>query len=453
MVAGRGAAVEVLSKTLPAETFPVTMKCLRNGDLRVGVFVCSCNGTLNPNNRLAEMIGPLKQSPDVAHVEVVESACHPEMGRRIEEVISARGLNGALIASCVCCNLDFACESCTDQRIRLKHRLFKELGYDPNDIALVNIKETCLLPYEADGSVSVDRAIRVIRSGLSQLRAHKALSLRSEKTHPQALVLGATEAGVAAAKGLKAQFQSVVLVEDGGIHKDVEADLRESEIDLLRPVKPVRLEGQRGNFTLIAERAEASGALTHTSGSEPARTQKKRPRELSGKAFEEDTRYQKIRGGVVILGRKEFKNIRYKRDAFAKAIHPASSKAFGTLETGIPGVYLASWSKALKIPDKTLGASLAGKALEDTPSETESADYLTAHVYPEFCRGCGRCADICPEGAAHLEEIARGVAASWIEPRLCTGCGNCISECPTGAIRMAASEQHYFEKVMNAILG
>jgi heterodisulfide reductase subunit A-like polyferredoxin len=453
MVAGRGAAMAVLSKTSPSEVPPIGRKCLSTGDSKVGVFICSCNGTLNPNNQLAKMIAPLQKIPDVVHVEVLVSACHPEKGRRIEEVISARGLNGALIASCVCCHLDFACESCTDQRIRLKHRLFRESGYQPKDIALVNIKETCMLPYKAEGSVGVDRAIRVIRSGLSQLREHKAWSLRSEKAHPQALVLGATEAGIVAAKGLKAQFQSVVLVENREIHKGVAADLQRSEIDLVWPVKPVRLEGQRGNFTLIAERAEASGALIDKKKSVPAQTKKKRLRELSRKTFDEGPRYQKIQGGIVILGRREFKNIRYKRDAFAKAFQGVSSKAFGTLETGIPGVYLASWSQALKISDKALGASVAGKALEEIVGKTEPGDYLVAHVDPEFCRGCGSCADICPEGAAHLEEIARGVASSWIDPRLCTGCGNCISECPTGAIRMAESEQQYFEKVMNAILG
>jgi len=453
MVAGRSAAMEVLSKTSPAQMPPMAGKCLRNGDSKIGIFICSCNGSLNPNNQLAGMIEPLKQIPDVAHVEVLVSACHPEMGRRIEEVISAQGLNGALIASCVCCNLGFACESCTEQRIRLKQRLFKEVGYAPKDIALVNIKETCLLPYRTDGSVGIDRANRVIRSGLSQLREHKAWALKSEKIHPQALVLGATEAGIAAAKGLKTQFHSVVLAEDGEIHQDVEADLRKSEIDLLRPVKPVRLEGQRGNFTLIFERLGRSGASISSIRSDPAQTQKKRPPEPSSEALDENPPYQQIHGGVVILGRKKFKNLRYQRDAFSKPIHAVSSKAFGTLETGVPGVYMASWSQAIKIPDKTLGASVAGKALEDVLDNTGLEDSLAAQVDPEFCRGCGRCADICPEGAAHLEEISRGVASSWIDPRLCTGCGNCISECPTGAVHMAASEQQYYEEVMNAILG
>ena len=76
-----------------------------------------------------------------------------------------------------------------------------------------------------------------------------------------------------------------------------------------------------------------------------------------------------------------------------------------------------------------------------------------AYVDPELCRGCSRCADICPEGAAHLEEISRGVAASWINPVVCTRCGNCLAECPTGAINMPESDQDFFEKVIDVILG
>ncbi|MDX2439509.1 MAG: 4Fe-4S dicluster domain-containing protein, partial [Desulfobacterales bacterium] len=66
--------------------------------------------------------------------------------------------------------------------------------------------------------------------------------------------------------------------------------------------------------------------------------------------------------------------------------------------------------------------------------------------------GCGKCADICPEGAVVLEEITRGAGLSWIEPGLCTGCGNCISDCPTGAISLPEAGQKYFEKVINAFL-
>jgi NADPH-dependent glutamate synthase beta subunit-like oxidoreductase/NAD-dependent dihydropyrimidine dehydrogenase PreA subunit len=452
VVAGRSAAMEALSKTSPAEVQSVSRRPLGDGDLRVGIFICSCNGTLNENGQLAEMIAPLEVTHGVAHVEVLTSACHPEKGRRIEEAIRKNGINGVLIASCVCCHLDFACESCTDQRIRLKHRLFREAGFDPKDIALINIKETCLL--QDDRKRGIDQAIRFIRSGLWQLKEHKTWSLRREQAYPQALILGATEATVAAAKGLKEQFPSVVLVECQKLGKKVREELQEYGIDLVWPTSPVRLDGQLGNFTLIAEKGDVL----------LSREEKKSPRvpirgkgrwlhNLDGKAFDENPRYQKIHAGFIMLGRNEFKNIPYRRDAFQRDFNALSTRAFGTLETGIPGVYMASWPHARNIPNQDLGKSAAGEVLESAFGRAETFEYHVVHVDSEFCRGCGRCADICPEGAAHLEETTRGVAYSWIEPRLCTGCGSCIAECPTGAISIPESEQGYFEKVMNEFSG
>ena len=443
IIAGRTAAMKALSNASPARVQPIFRRDLGDEDQRIGIFLCSCNETLNENGLLDETIAPLKSFRGVAHAEVLISACHPEKGLRIEEVIHEKGLNGALIASCVCCNLDFACESCTDQRIRLKNRLFRQGGYDPKDIAFVNIKETCLIPFRDDGKVEIEHLMRVIQSGLWQLEEHKTLSVSSEEPYAQALILGAGETGIAAAKGLKEQFPSVVVVENQDVDKEIEEELREFGIDLVWPVRPIRLDGQRGDFTLIVEKGDA--LLTREKG--------KRLRDLDSDIFDKNPGYQKIQAGIIMLGRNEFKNIPYRRDAFERDLHARSGRAFGTLETGTPGVYMASWPQARNIPDKDLGKSAAGEALEGAFGRAEPSGYLVAHVDSEFCRGCGRCADICPEGAARLEETTRGVASCWIEPGLCTGCGSCIAECPTGAISIPEYEQGYFEKVINAFLG
>ncbi|MGD2125116.1 MAG: FAD-dependent oxidoreductase [Desulfobacteraceae bacterium] len=423
---GRTAAMSALARTAPVKSPPIPTKTPCEGDLRVGVFICSCNGTLNEDNQLEEMIGPLEAWPEVAHAEVLISACHPEKGLGIEEVVDEKGLNAALIASCTCCHLDFACESCNDQRVRLKQRLFWQKGYHPAHTALVNIKETCLLPFKGDAKRRTDLAMRVIRSGLWQLRESKALAMKGEKPHPHAVVLGATEAGIAAAKGLKTTCPTVVVVENRMVAKRVKEILQDSGIRLVCPVRPVRLDGQRGNFKLVVEKNDAS---------------------------DKDSGYEMISAGLIILGSPDYKGIPYRRDDFAGAFHRSAPRAFGTLETGISGVYMASWSQARSLSHEALGLSAASEALEGTYAKRYLADYLFARVDPEVCRGCGRCADLCPEGAAHLEEVTRGVATSWIDPDFCIGCGNCLAECPTGAIHMPESEQDYFEKVIHAFLG
>ncbi|MGD8229407.1 MAG: FAD-dependent oxidoreductase, partial [Desulfobacteraceae bacterium] len=425
MLAGRVAAMDALSGVPVAELRPTPRVTLADGEMRVGVFICSCNGTLTEDGQLEQMIRPLKKISGVSHVEVLLSACHPEKGRRIEETIHQKELNGALIASCTCCHLDFVCESCNDQRIRLKHRLFREGGYDSKDMALINIKETCLLPFKDHPHRGMNLATRLIRSGLWQLRENQELSLRKKETNPQALILGATEAGLAAAKGLSQQMSSVTMVDDRRVKKKTRLELQEWGIDVISPARPVRLEGQQGEFTLV----------------------------LESEASEVKPSYQNISVGIVILGRNEFKGIPYQRDPFVRDLHNKGIlRAFGTLESSIPGVYMASWSQVRSVPEEILGKAAASEGLEAILRQWESFDDLVAYVDSGLCRGCSRCADICPEGAAHLEEVSRGVATSWINPEVCTRCGNCMAECPTGAIFMPESDQEYFEKVIDVLL-
>jgi heterodisulfide reductase subunit A-like polyferredoxin len=307
----------------------------------------------------------------------------------------------------------------------LKHRLFREQGYDPKDVALINIKETCLLPFQDHSGQGVDVAFGLIRSGLWQLKGHRELSLRKAAPKPRALILGATEAGTAAAKALREQISSVAVVDDQKVEKKILSELQEYGIDLICPVRPVRLEGQRGAFTLV----------------------------LEDKASVVNPQYRKIPAGIIVLGRDQFRNIPYQRDPFVRDSRRGIPRAFGSLETRVPGVYMASWSQVRKFPEEAFGKAAASEGLEGSLLKGDSFDDLVAYVDPELCRGCSRCADICPEGAAHLEEISRGVAASWIDPVVCTRCGNCLAECPTGAINMPESDQDFFEKVIDVILG
>jgi uncharacterized Fe-S center protein len=49
-------------------------------------------------------------------------------------------------------------------------------------------------------------------------------------------------------------------------------------------------------------------------------------------------------------------------------------------------------------------------------------------VLEERCKGCGRCAALCPRSAAILEG-----GTAWVDPERCVGCGACLA-CPEGAM-------------------
>ncbi|MGI5965244.1 MAG: DUF362 domain-containing protein [Candidatus Methanomethylophilaceae archaeon] len=44
------------------------------------------------------------------------------------------------------------------------------------------------------------------------------------------------------------------------------------------------------------------------------------------------------------------------------------------------------------------------------------------------CVACGACADVCPEGAITVDDVA------VIDAGKCVDCGACVDECPSDAI-------------------
>lgn len=45
------------------------------------------------------------------------------------------------------------------------------------------------------------------------------------------------------------------------------------------------------------------------------------------------------------------------------------------------------------------------------------------------CVACGACADVCPQDAITIDDVA------VIDAGKCVDCGACVDECPAGAIK------------------
>ena len=64
-------------------------------------------------------------------------------------------------------------------------------------------------------------------------------------------------------------------------------------------------------------------------------------------------------------------------------------------------------------------------------------------VYPEWCKGCGICAEFCPKGVL---EVKKQVAIA--HPEQCVKCGICEKLCPDYVLYFVSGDQE--EKDDNA---
>lgn len=73
--------------------------------------------------------------------------------------------------------------------------------------------------------------------------------------------------------------------------------------------------------------------------------------------------------------------------------------------------------------------------------ETQSTRPQVGYLVSE-CIGCGRCVDVCPQGALQLTEdgVLRAVER-------CTGCGACVEACPAGAMVLYGREMTVAEVI------
>ncbi|MEO0205918.1 MAG: FAD-dependent oxidoreductase [candidate division WOR-3 bacterium] len=109
---------------------------------------------------------------------------------------------------------------------------------------------------------------------------------------------------------------------------------------------------------------------------------------------------------------------------------------FGPVETTVEGVFLAGCCMfPMDIGDSVAQASaVAAKVSALLSRDIIVLPPITSEVNELYCRGCGRCTEVCEFHAISLLEKEPGIFVAKVNEAMCKGCGTCVPACPTGAI-------------------
>jgi NADPH-dependent glutamate synthase beta subunit-like oxidoreductase/NAD-dependent dihydropyrimidine dehydrogenase PreA subunit len=394
-------------------------------EIRIGVFVCRCNDSLGWMEEMSDYIAQLPRREKVIHAEMMNAACVAEGTAHILRTIREKGITRVVLASCVCCPLNFVCSACTDQRSRLKTALFTGTGISRQMVETCNLRGEVLRLIRQNPDLALKHFCGLLERSL--LRAEKLIFIpQPARDYNFAIaVIGVSEQTRTSALTLAAAGLEVLWfknTEDNTEALNAFPNLVTFDMTAIKGVS-----GTLGDFRL---------------------------------SFESGDGTQVRQVGAVILGEKARKKIPY---FYQEALPSMSIDARYQKKdvpgvpflypgvTAIPGIYLAD-QPGIQISKRRKGAAAAVLAAAVMPRGPRKSKGFTVTVDPEMCRGCGRCVDACPYHAItlHPNEIGGWYAA--VDQALCKGCGNCISVCPSNAADSPYRNQAYLEEMLEELL-
>jgi heterodisulfide reductase subunit A len=169
---------------------------------RVGVFVCSCGGTIAEVIDLAALVEEAKGWPNVVHTEQISFGCFPETLNQIQERIHAVGLNRVVVA---------ACSNRTHEP--LFQRMVRQTGLNPYLLEVVNLREQCSRVHRWQRSLASHKAQELVRVAVGRVAAAQPVNKKRHNCRPNALVIGGGLSGMTSALAIADSGYDVHLVE------------------------------------------------------------------------------------------------------------------------------------------------------------------------------------------------------------------------------------------------
>lgn len=396
-----------------------------SSEIRMGVFTCRCNDSFGWPDALTDYVKGLTEREGVVHSEVMTSACTAEGSMAILRTIREKGLTRVVLASCVCCPLDFICSACTDQRSRLKNALFNGTGISRAMVETCNLRGEVLRLLKEDPDLAMERFTGLIERSMGRVGFLKSLPAPARPYNFTTAVIGDSEATEKSAMILAEAGMEVFHF--GTRDKPLARSSTHPNIHSFNDSFVEGIRGTVGNFQVIVD----------TNGLQ-----------------------QVLQVGAVILGEQSRKHIPYMTasDLPSKLVESSMQKQgvtgipfFAPGATSVPGLFLAS-PPGINVSERVKGAAAAILAASVMPRRPRQNKGYTVVVEESRCRGCGRCIQVCPYQAVSFRKNPVGGWSASVDEALCKGCGNCISACPSNAADSPYRDRRYLERMIEEIL-
>lgn len=393
---------------------------------RIGVFVCRCNDSLGWMEGMTTYLQEQKaMDPAIVHMEELTSACVSEGIDTIIKTTREKGLTRIVLGSCVCCPLNFVCSSCTDQRSRLKDKLFHATGISRSMVETSNLRGEILRLVKSNPELAMQRFQGLLHRSIERAKILKPLPAVDRNYNFTAAVIGNSEA---------TRTSAVHLADTG--HDVFRFGTREQPLTEPTPNENIHsftgwdvkaLSGTIGDFQIL---------------------------------IESDQERQVIRAGTVILGDKARRTLPYTHQEGLPICHiepllqqkgVAGIPFAYPCATSVPGLFLAE-PPGINVSKLKKGAAAAIMAASALPRGPRQSKGFTVVVNQKLCRGCGRCSSVCPYHAVTFQQNQSGGWQATVDEAICKGCGNCISVCPTGAADSPYRNREYLEQTLEEIL-
>jgi NADPH-dependent glutamate synthase beta subunit-like oxidoreductase/Pyruvate/2-oxoacid:ferredoxin oxidoreductase delta subunit len=393
--------------------------------IRMGVFTCHCNNSLGWKPEMDAHLESLNQREEIICVEAMPSACTLEGITNILDTVRDRRLTRVVLASCVCCPLNFVCSACTDQRSRLKEGLFNGTGLSRSMVQTVNLRGEVLRHVAKEPDLALERFVGLLDRSISHAAKLLPFPAPARTYNFTTAVVGQSEASVTTAMNLAEAGLEVFFF--GTQKQPLRQPPQHANIHIFTDAPVQNIGGTLGNFNVTARADHKEWTFT-----------------VGGIVLGENTR-------KITLYRQHDGQPDYRVHSTLQRSGNKGAPFFYPGMTSISGLFLAD-PPGVQVSKRTKGAAAAILAAAVMPRGARQSRGFSVAVKKETCRSCGRCLAACPYQAIAFRPNDINGYCAQVDDALCKGCGNCISVCPSNATDSPYRDQLYLEQTVEYLL-